>query len=159
MLTRLTVSAVGGPNKGKICRVFSGAIRVRTPLARLPYVRLLQWGPCLGTSAKTSGLTIWARVALDAAAGLGAYAYNVENTVLGSRGLDDWACEGALTSCPECRHLSVLLFPVVLPNTVHTLFAVDGFGVQISTRQNRCNGMPSRLSTKSSCEPWRNAYS
>ena len=23
--------------------------------------------------------------------GLGAYAYNVENTVLGSRGLDDWA--------------------------------------------------------------------
>ena len=26
-------------------------------------------------------------------AGLGAYAYNVENTVLGSRGLDDWACE------------------------------------------------------------------
>jgi len=25
--------------------------------------------------------------------GLGAYAYNVENTVLGSRGLDDWACE------------------------------------------------------------------
>lgn len=24
--------------------------------------------------------------------GLGAYAYNVENTVLGSRGLDDWAC-------------------------------------------------------------------
>jgi hypothetical protein len=26
-------------------------------------------------------------------AGLGAYAYNVENTVLGSRGLDDWACK------------------------------------------------------------------
>lgn len=67
---------------------------ILAPLALPPYVRLLQQGHCLGTSAKSAGPTIWAHVALNAAAGLGAYAYNVENTVLGSRGLDDWACEG-----------------------------------------------------------------
>ena len=86
MLTRLTASAIGGPNQGMIplhLQKRSAPLICEEPFSYLLWLAALLCSCCCSQGPNARSLL----------KGLGAYAYNVENTVLGSRGLDDWACE------------------------------------------------------------------